>query len=140
MWNCVKMRTMAITLWFPKELDFPNTDSKKISLGFFIKEKGLASQVVFLRKSKHWVLAKNSSFCVFVLFLAGFLLESFFFSESRLYTWPLFSHFVINLDRLAGQPILWIPPWGQSCGRWLYGSTTLQSRSFLKNIQFFFCK
>ncbi len=41
----------------------------------------------------------------FFLFLARFLFQSPFFSESRLYTRPLFSHFVTNLDRLAGQPI-----------------------------------
>jgi hypothetical protein len=49
---------------------------------------------------------QNSSFCVFVLFLAGFLFVSSFFSKSRLCTWPLLSHFVKNLDRLAGQSIL----------------------------------
>ncbi len=76
-----------------------------------------------------------------MLFLAGFLFKSSFFSESRLCTRPLFSHFVRNLDRLASQLILWIPSWGQSCGRWLYGSKTLvQSRSFLKNIESFLCK
>ncbi len=31
MWNRVKMQTPAITSWFPEQLDFPNTDSKKIS-------------------------------------------------------------------------------------------------------------
>ncbi len=44
-------------------------------------------------------------FVVFFLFLARFVFQSFFFSKSRLCTWPLFSHFVTNLDRLAGQPI-----------------------------------
>jgi hypothetical protein len=61
--------------------DFPNTDSKKIYLGFFIKDKQLASQVVFLVKSKHWVLAEiqffvclcffKQDFCSKVLFLAN---------------------------------------------------------------------
>jgi hypothetical protein len=60
-------------------------------------------------------------------FLAEFLFESSFFSKSRLCTWHLFSHFVRNLDRLASQPIFWIPLWGQYCGRRLNGSTTLQS-------------
>jgi hypothetical protein len=36
--------------------------------------------------------------CVFILFLARFLFQSSFFSKSRLWTWPLFSHFVTNLD------------------------------------------
>ncbi len=75
---------------------------------------------------------RNSIFCVFVLFLARFLFKSSFFSKSRLCTRPLFSHFVTNLDRLAGQPILWIPPWGQSCGRQLYGSTREQRNHGLK--------
>ncbi len=83
---------------------------------------------------------QNSIFLVFGLFLAGCLFVSSIFSESRLFTRPLFSYFVTNLDWLAGQPILWILPWGQSCGRRLYGSTTLQSRLFLKNIENFLCK
>ncbi len=114
-----KIQTPAITLWFPKHRFKAN-----FYLGFFIKEKWHASQVVFLVKSKHWVLAKIWFFCVCDFFSRIFVWE-FFFSKSRLCTQPLFSHFVTNLDRLAGQPILWIPPWGQSCGRQLYGSTTL---------------
>ncbi len=47
----------------------------------------------------------NLIFCVFVLFLARFLFQSSFFSKSRLCTRPLFNHFVLNLDQLAGQPI-----------------------------------
>ncbi len=47
----------------------------------------------------------NSIFRVFVLFLARFLFQSSFFSKSRLCTRPLFSHFVTNLDWLAGQLI-----------------------------------
>ncbi len=130
-----KMQTPAITLWFP-EYRF----KENFYLGFFIKEKQLASQVVFLVKSKHWVPAKISVFCMVGLFLAEFLFKSSFFSESRLCTRPLFNHFVRNLDLLVVQPILWIPLWGQSCGWQLYGSTTLPSRSFLKNIESFLCK
>jgi hypothetical protein len=48
---------------------------------------------------------RNSFFCAFVLFLAGFLLQSSVFGESRSFTRPLFCVFVKNLDRLAGQPI-----------------------------------
>jgi hypothetical protein len=47
----------------------------------------------------------NLIFCVFVLFLARFLFQSSFFSKSRLCRWPLFSHFVTNLDWLAGRLI-----------------------------------
>ncbi len=130
-----KMRTPAITLWFPE-----HRFKENFYLGFFVKEKQLANQVVFLVKSKHWVLAKISIFHKFMLFLAGLSFKSSFFSKSRLCTLPLFSHFITNLDRLAGQPILWIPSWGHSCGRRLYGSTTLQSRLFLKNIKNFLCK
>ncbi len=48
-----KLQTLAITLWFPKYRFKEN-----FYLGFFIKEKWLASRVVFLIKFKHWVLAK----------------------------------------------------------------------------------
>ncbi len=130
-----KMQKPAVTLWFPE-----HRFKENFYLGFFIKEKQLASQVVFLVKSKHWVLAKILFFHVFVLFLAGFLFETSFISKSRLCTQPLFSHIIINLDWLAGQSILWISPWGQSCARWLYGSITIQSRSFLKNIKNFLYK
>ncbi len=131
---CQKMQTPAITLWFPK-----HRFKENFYLGFFIKEKWLASQVVFLVKSKHWVLAEIWFF-VCLGFFGRIIIRGSFFSESRLCTRPLFSHFVRNLDRLAGQPILWIPPWGQSCVRWLNGSTTLQSQSFLKSIKNFICK
>ncbi len=57
-----KMQTPAITLWFPERRFKEN-----FYLGFFIKEKRLASQVVFLIKSKHWVLAKIW-FCVCLCF------------------------------------------------------------------------
>ncbi len=83
---------------------------------------------------------QNSIFYGFGLFIAEFLFKSSFFSKSRLCIGPFFSHFVTNLDRLACRLILWIPPWGQSCGRGLYGSTTIQSWSFLKNIKNFLCK
>ncbi len=48
---------------------------------------------------------RNLIFHVFMLFLARFSFLSSFFSKSRLCTRPLFSHFVTNLDWLAGQPI-----------------------------------
>ncbi len=91
-----EMRTPAITLWFLK-----HRFEENFYLGFLIKETEFASQVVFLVKSKHWVLAKIWFFCVFVLFLSGFSFRSSFFSESRLCTRPLFSHFEINLDWFA---------------------------------------
>ncbi len=68
------------------------------------------------------------------------MFKNSFFRKSRLCTRPLFSCFVTNLDQLTGQPSLSIPQWGQSSGRGLYGSTTLQSLSFLKNIENFLCK
>ncbi len=58
-----KMRTPAITLWFPE-----HRFKEIFYLGFFIKEKRLASQVVFLVKSKHWVLAKIRFFMCFFFF------------------------------------------------------------------------
>jgi hypothetical protein len=57
-----KMQTPAITLWFPEHRFKENS-----YLGFYMKEKWLASQVVLLVKSKHWVLAKIQVFvCVFL--------------------------------------------------------------------------
>ena len=41
----------------------------------------------------------------FGIFLAKNLSQSSKFSEGIFFTWPVFSHFEINLDRLAGQPI-----------------------------------
>ncbi len=105
------------------------------------------------RKSKcdcrcsHWVPAVIQ-FVVCFFFLARFSFQSSFFSESRLCTRLLFSHFVTNLDRLAGQPICFflqfrfriqisyvfprgVNPVGDNCmmtkassqrGRWLNGS------------------
>ncbi len=77
---------------------------------------------------------QNSSLCVFVLFLAGFLFESSFFSKSRLCTWPLFSHFVRNLDQLAGQPILWNSSMGLILWEiivWIYNLTvTIVSQKY----------
>ncbi len=71
-----KMQTPANTLWFPEQ-----RFKEKFYLGFFIKEKQLASQVVFLVKSKHWVLAEIwfyvclcfflQDFCSGVLFIAN---------------------------------------------------------------------
>jgi hypothetical protein len=48
---------------------------------------------------------RNSFFSVFLLFLAKFMLQSSFFSESKSFTRPLFWFFVPDLDRLAGQLI-----------------------------------
>ena len=66
-----KMQTPAITLWFP-EYRF----KENFYLGFVIKEKQLASQVVFLIKSKHSVLAKIKFFlCVCAFFSRIFVGE-----------------------------------------------------------------
>ncbi len=46
-WNHVKMQTTAITLWFPV-----HSFSENFLLGFFIWEKWLAGQTMFLVKSK----------------------------------------------------------------------------------------
>ncbi len=121
------------------QLDFPNTDWKEISTWVsLLKRNKLLAKLWFLLNLSIACLPKFNFTCVSA-FLAGFSFKSSFFSKSRLCTRPLFSHFVTNLDQLAGQPILWIPPWGQSCGRWLYRSTTLQSRLFLGNIENFLC-
>jgi hypothetical protein len=48
-----KMQTLAITLKFPK-----HRFKENFYYGFFIKEKGLASQIVFLVKSKYCVPSK----------------------------------------------------------------------------------
>ncbi len=57
------MQTPAITLWFPE-----HRFKENFYLGFFIKEKQLASQVVFLVKSKYWVLAKIQFFVCLCFF------------------------------------------------------------------------
>ncbi len=46
--------------------------------------------VKLLRKQQSLGACRNLIFCMFVRFLAGFLFESSFFSESRLCTQPLF--------------------------------------------------
>jgi hypothetical protein len=48
---------------------------------------------------------RNLIFGVFGIFLAKKSFQSSQFSKGIFFTWPLFSHFVINLDWLAGQPI-----------------------------------
>ncbi len=58
-----KTRTPAITLWFPE-----HRFKENFYLGFFIKEKLFASQVVFLVKSKHWVLAEIQFFMCLCFF------------------------------------------------------------------------
>ncbi len=58
-----KMRTPAITLWFPE-----HRFKENFYLGFFIKEKQLACQVVFLVKSKHWLHAKIQCFMCLCFF------------------------------------------------------------------------
>ncbi len=58
-----KMQTPAITLWFPE-----HRFNENFYLGFFIKEKRLASQVVLLVKSKHRVLAEIRFFVFLCLF------------------------------------------------------------------------
>ena len=51
------------------------------------------------------VACRNSFLCFFCVFLAGCFVSKIFFGKSRSFTWPLFSVFAKNLDRLAGQPI-----------------------------------
>ncbi len=70
-----KIWTPAITLWFPE-----HRFKENFYLGFFIKETRLASQVVFLIKSKHWVPAKIWFFMC-LGFLAGFLFKSSFLAN-----------------------------------------------------------
>jgi hypothetical protein len=48
---------------------------------------------------------RNSILGIFGTFLAKISFQNSKFSKGIFLTWPLFSHFVINLDRLAGQPI-----------------------------------
>ncbi len=58
-----KMQTPAITLWFTK-----HRFKENFYLDFFIKEKQFASQVVFLVKSKHWVLIEIRVFVCLCFF------------------------------------------------------------------------
>jgi hypothetical protein len=96
-----KMQTLAITFSFPE-----HRFKENFYLGFFIKATRLASEVVFLIKSNHWMLAKKINFLYVCAFFSRIFVQELFFSESRLCSRPLFSHFVTNLDWLAGQPIL----------------------------------
>jgi hypothetical protein len=49
MWNRVKIRTPAISPWFPEQLDFPNTDSKKNSTWVsLLKRYNLLANLCFL--------------------------------------------------------------------------------------------
>jgi hypothetical protein len=66
------MRTPAITLGFSK-----HRFKENFYLGFFIKEKQLASPVVFLVKSNHWVLAEIQFLCYCAFFSRIFVLEFF---------------------------------------------------------------
>ncbi len=68
-----KMQTPAITLWF-----FKHRFKENFYLGFFIKEKQLAKQGVFIVKSKHWVLAKIQFFMCLCIFCRIFVREFFF--------------------------------------------------------------
>ncbi len=68
-----KMQTPAITLWFPKHRFKENSH-----LGFFIKEKQLARQVVFLVKSKCYVPSENWFFVCQGFFSKILVLEFFF--------------------------------------------------------------
>jgi hypothetical protein len=58
-----KMQTPAITVRFTE-----HRFKENVFLGFFIKEKQLASQVVFLVKSKQLVLAKIQFFVCLCFF------------------------------------------------------------------------
>jgi hypothetical protein len=49
-----------------------------------------------------WVPAVIRFSCVFTFF--GKKIQSSKFSDARFFSGPTFSHFVTNLDRLAGQP------------------------------------
>jgi hypothetical protein len=69
----LKMQTPPITFWFPE-----HRFKENFYLGFFIKEKQLASQVVFLVKSKHWVLVKIWVFVCLCFFSRIFVWEFFF--------------------------------------------------------------
>ncbi len=71
-----KMWTPAITLWFLEHRFYEN-----FYLGIFIKENWLASQVVFLVKSKHWVLAKIRFFVCLCFFLQDFYSRTLFLAN-----------------------------------------------------------
>jgi hypothetical protein len=68
-----KMQTPAITLWFPE-----HRFKENFYLGFFNREKRLASQVVFLVKSKYYV-PSEIRFFVCLVFFSRIIVREFFF-------------------------------------------------------------
>ncbi len=83
------MRTPAITLIF-QTVRFPEHRFKEyFYLDFFTKEKRLASQVVFLIKSMNCVLANIWYIMCLGILLRRIIIQSSFFSETKLCTRPL---------------------------------------------------
>ncbi len=121
MWNCVKMRTPAIPLWFPEQC----------LLGFFILEKQLASQDMFLIRSELSITA----YLFLVLYRSTSLQSLSFLKNNK----PL-SVQVENGEYNHSIPTKQQPYNHDSFSKISRPSTASQSRSFLKNIENFLCK
>ncbi len=120
MWNRVKMRTRAITLWFPEQC----------LLGFFILEKQLASQDMFLIRSKLSITV----YLFLVLYISTSLQSLSFLKKFE--TFPCKQKLVNNHSNPSTQQ----PYSHDSFSKTLGASTALQSRLFWKNIEIFLCK
>ncbi len=126
-----KMRTPKITVWFPK-------------LGFFILEKQLASQYMFLVQPEVEVrlIPTNNSHAIRTFSITAYHKSQITVCLVKIRTPPITLQFKKNLigfpyftetmrSKLSVTVYLFLA---------LYGSTILQSWSFLKNIKNFLCK
>ncbi len=118
--NRVKMQTPEITLWFPEQC----------LLGFFILEKQLASQDVFLIKSKHSITV----YLFLVLYRSTSLKSLSFLKNIKTFLckWKLKNNHSI--------PSTQHPYNHDSFSKISKHSIALQSWYFLKNINNFLCK
>jgi hypothetical protein len=120
MWNCVKMGTPAITLWFPEQC----------LLGFCILEKQLASQDMFLIRSEISITAYH----FLVLYRSTSLQALSFLKNIETF---LCKYKLVNNCSI---PSMQQPYNHDSFSKILGASTALQSQLFCKNIENFLCK
>ncbi len=118
--NWVKMRTPAITLWFPEQCLF----------GFFVLEKQLASQNMFLVRSE----LSFTAYLFLVLYKTISLKSQLFLKNIETFLWKL--KLVNNLSIPSKQQF----NNHDSFSKISRPSAALQSQSFLKNIENFLCK
>ncbi len=114
------MQTPAITLWFPEQC----------FLGFFILEKQLASQDMFLIRSKISITA----YLFLVLYRCTSLQSLSFLKNIETF---LCKQILVNKRSI---PSMQQPYNHDSLSKILGAPTALQSQLYLKNIKIFLCK